>query len=470
LTLLIKDGGMSSAALQTQLVGAPGSEEHIPYQNILGSVAITNSPAVSIIGPSSVALLSGTNILGSVNVGGSVTVLSLPALAAGTAILGSVNVGGSITVLSMPAVQVTQVQFGLSSVVTGQRTMAASLPVTLASDQPSITVTTSGGGSVVVLGGSVSLIGPALVTPAQFGLSSTVMGQRTMTRSVPVTLASDQPSITVTTSGGGSVVVLGGTVGLIGGDVRRVQFGLSSTVMGQTTPALSVPVVLAANQVLGSVQVSGGTIQLIAGTAILGSVNVGGSVTVLSMPNPVQQVQFGLSSATLGQKTMTLSVPVTMASDQPSITVTATLSPNAVQVVQFGLSSATLGQKAMTTSVPVMLSSDAPFIDVARRALRTLVPAYQYQDIPRVSTSVTLGSTGALGDWLELVLCMVSTAGGARVSVQDGTVGEIINLIPQTPGPGIGPYHVVFGYPSRHGAWRISTDSGVSVRASGIFT
>jgi len=233
------------------------------------------------------------------------------------------------------------------------------MPVTLASDQPSILVTTTGGGSVNVLGGSISLIGPALVTPAQFGLSSTVMGQRTMTQSVPVTLASNQPSITVTTSGGGSVVVLGGTVGLIGGDVRRVQFGLSS---------------------------------------------------------------------------------------------------------------ATLGQKAMTTSVPVMLSSDAPFIDVARRAIRTLVPAYQYQDIPRVSTSITLGSTGALGDWLELVLCMVSTAGGARVSVQDGTAGQIINLLPQTPGPGIGPYHVVFGYPSRHGAWRISTDSGVSVRASGIFT
>lgn len=454
---------MSSSALQTQLVGT----EHIPSQNILGSVGITNIPAVTLIGPSSVAV---TNAV---------------ALAAGTEILGSVNVGGSIAVLSMPAVQVTPVQFGLSSVVTGQRTMAASLPVTLASDQPSIVVTTTGGGSVVVLGGSVALIPPALVTPVQFGLSSTLVGQttpalsvpvvlaanqvlgsvaisggsvnvggsvvvlslpaaqvtpiqfglssvttgqRTMSLSLSVTMASDQPAISVTgAAGAGSVNVLGGTVGLIPGDVRRVQFGLSSTVMGQTTPALSVPVVLAANQVLGSVQLSGGTVQLLAGTAILGSVNVGGSVAILSMPNPVQQVQFGLSSATLGQQ-------------------------------------------ARATSLPVTLSSDQNFVDVQRRAIRTLVPAYQYQDIPRVSINVTLGSTGALGDWLELLLCMVSTAGGARVSVRDGTVGEVINLIPQTPGPGIGPYHIVFGYPSRHGAWQISTDSGVSVRASGIFT
>lgn len=497
---------------------------------------------------------------GSVNVlGGSI------ALIAGTAQVGSVDVRAtglsSVSVTSMPSVQVTLVQFGLSSVVTGQRTMAASIPVTLASDQPSINVTAqlSGGGSVVVLGGSISLIPPALVTPVQFGFSSATVGQKTMAFSIPVTLASDQPAISVS-----------GT--FTAADVQRVQFGTSSTIVGQRTMALSIPFTLASDQpamsvvwgssstlgLMGSVNVGGSVAilslpALAAGTAILGSVNVGGSVTVLSMPAaPVTQVQFGLSSATLGQKTMTLSMPVTLASDQPAIAVTGAVGSGSVNVlggtvglipgdvrrvqfglsstvmgqttpalsvpvvlaanqvlgsvqvsggtvqllagtailgsvnvgggvsvlsmpdlvtrVQFGLSSAILGQQARTLSVPVTLSSDQNFVDVKRQAIRTLVPAYQYQDIPRVSVNITLGSTGALGDWLELVLCMVSTAGGARVSVRDGTVGDVINLLPQTPGSGIGPYHIVFGYPSRHGAWQISTDSGVSVRASGIFT
>jgi len=121
------------------------------------------------------------------------------------------------------------------------------------------------------------------------------------------------------------ILAPGATVQLIGPAlVSPVQFGLSSTVVGQTTPALSVPVVLAANQVLGSVQVSGGTVGLVAGTAqvgsvdvratglssvtvsagtaIMGSVNVGGSVAVLSLLTAqATQIQFGLSAGILSQ-------------------------------------------------------------------------------------------------------------------------------------------------------------------------
>ena len=194
----------------------------MPFQNVLGSVAITNSPAVSIIGPSSVALLSGTNILG------------------------SVNVGGSIAVLSMPAVQVTPVQFGLSSVVTGQRTMSLSIPFTLASDQP-------------------AMIG--------------TMGQKTMSLSVPMTLASDQPAISVSGGGLGSVNILGGSVALLAGTAQ-----------------------------VGSVDVRAtgtSSVAILAGTAILGSVNVGGGVTVLSMPVNTGRVQTtnppGLADGASGQ-------------------------------------------------------------------------------------------------------------------------------------------------------------------------
>ena len=110
MALDIKDGGMSSAVLRSQLIAG----EHMPFQNVLGSVGITNSLSVSIIGPSSVAVTNPITI------------------AAGVASMGTVNVGGgNITVLSMPAVQVTRVQFGLSSVVVGQQAMGASMPMVL---------------------------------------------------------------------------------------------------------------------------------------------------------------------------------------------------------------------------------------------------------------------------------------------------------------------------------------------------
>jgi len=282
---------MTSTALMTQIDGT----EHRPFQNVLGSVGITNIPAVTLIGPV----------------------------------------------------------------------------------------------STMVAGGAIQLIPPVPVIQTQFGLSSTIVGQRTMAMSIPVTLASDQPNI-----------------------------------------------------------------------------NVNATLT----PVEVQAVQFGFSSATLGQKTMTLSIPVTLASNQPAIPVSGTFTANEVQSVQFGLSSVIAGQRAMTFSVPVTLASDQNFVDVKHSALRTLFASFQYQDIPRASANITLGSAGALGDYLDLLLCMVSTTGGARVSVRDGAAGDVINLLPQTPGGGIGPYHIVFGYPSRHGAWQITTDSGVSVRATGIFT
>ena len=482
MTLLIKDGGMTSAALQTQIVGG----EHIPSQNVLGSVAIVNVPAVTIIGPSSVAvtggtvaLSGGTAILGSVNVGGSIAVLNFPAtpvtqvqfglsstvvgqrtmalsipitlasdqpaiavtgaggqgsvnvlggsiaLLAGTAQVGAVDVRAtglsSVAVVSQPPVQVTPVQFGLSSVVTGPRTMSLSLSVTMASDQPAIAVSgAAGAGSVNVLGGAIQLIGPALVTPAQFGLSSVVTGQRTMALSIPMTLASDQPAIPVTgnfTAAGGVQLVQFGfssvtpgqktmafsipvtlasdqpTISVSGtfqaADVQRVQFGTSSTVVGQRTMALSIPFTLASDQPAiavtgavgsGSVNVLGGSVgllagtaqvgsvdvratgtssvALLAGTAILGSVNVGGGVSVLSMPAvQVTPVQFGFSSATLGQKTMTLSIPFTLASDQPAMI-------------------GTQGQTTMSLSIPMTLASDQPPLPVGGIVQITNPPAF----------------------------------------------------------------------------------------------
>lgn len=470
MTITVRDGGLTSTNIHTQ----DTPDGHIPFHNVLGSVGVTSGTisllretaplgsvgisggTISLAAGGTVALLRETSPLGSVGVSGGTV-----ALLRETSPLGSVNISGGTVNVVPSAVQ--RVQFGLSSVVTGQRTMAASIPVTLASDQPNISVnaTVSGGGSVNVLGGSlrlatgtavagsfhisggrlqilagtalmgsVNLAGPVTVVPGDaqvtmaglevvqiipvgFGLSSATMGQKTMSQSVPVTLASDQPSITVTASlsGGGSVNVLGGTVAL-----------------------------LRSNTPLGSVGVSGGSIQIIG-------------------PVPVHPVQFGLSSATLGQKTMAASIPVTLASDQPSIVVTATVAGGGSVVVLGGSLSIVAGTASMGS------------VNIGAQPVRTRSVGRTYRSVGRLASNFGLGSTGALGDYLSHVNVIVSQAANSQVTLTDsGVVGGAIIIFPNAPGPGIGTYTVPWDAVSRHGQYRLSLASGVDVVAVGDFT
>ena len=69
-----------------------------------------------------------------------------------------------------------------SAALLGQKTMAASLPVVIASDQSSIAVTIPSNSSVNV---------------TQWGSTATTLGQKAMTASVPVVIASDQSDIEI---------------------------------------------------------------------------------------------------------------------------------------------------------------------------------------------------------------------------------------------------------------------------------
>jgi hypothetical protein len=78
-------------------------------------------------------------------------------------------------------------------------------------------------------------------------------------------------------------------------------------------------------------------------------------------------------------------------------------------------------------------------------------------------------STGAKGDVLTLLICVVSTAATAAVSIKDGS-GSAIAVLPNSPGAGVGTYVIPLNLISKVGAWKITTGAGVAVVATGEFS
>lgn len=91
-----------------------------------------------------------------------------------------------------------------------------------------------------------------------------------------------------------------------------------------------------------------------------------------------------------------------------------------------------------------------------------------YETVAASQTDQVLGATGALGDYLECLICVVETAANSSVYIQDGSDTAIL-VLPNAVGAGVGTYTVPIGLQSRTGAWSITTGAGVSVIASGLF-
>lgn len=93
----------------------------------------------------------------------------------------------------------------------------------------------------------------------------------------------------------------------------------------------------------------------------------------------------------------------------------------------------------------------------------------QYETIAASQTDQVLGATGAAGDYLSHLVCVVTTAATAQVQIQDGS-DSAITVFPNDPGAGVGTYTVPLGLSSRSGAWSVTTGAGVAVIAAGHFT
>ena len=93
----------------------------------------------------------------------------------------------------------------------------------------------------------------------------------------------------------------------------------------------------------------------------------------------------------------------------------------------------------------------------------------QYETVAASQTDQALGPTGGSSDFLEALLCVVSTAATSQVQIKDGS-GSAITVLPNAVGAGIGSYYVPINAASTSGAWKVTTAAGVAVFATGRFT
>lgn len=256
--------------------------------------------------------------------------------------------GSNISIAQLPTITNNVGSFGGTSVTIGQHSMAASLPVVIASDQSAITFT----------GSNISIAQLPTITNnmGSYGGTATTIGQKTMANSMPVVIASNQGNLGVT---------LNSVAPNFGIQVDVASIGGTAFSLGQSAAASSVSVVLAS-----------GTIPAV-NAAITGQpILVRNNMTAV-----------GGTAYALGNTSMAGSMPVNIASDQVAFSVNASQSGSWTttnNLNSWGGTATTLGQKAMSASVPVTLASDqAP----SRLATIQVLAATTFSNLVSTATS-----------------------------------------------------------------------------------
>lgn len=220
-------------------------------------------------------------------------------------------VSGTVTTTPPTNASTNIAQVGGAALSEGQKAMAASVPVVIASDQ-----------SAVPISGTVTTTPPANASTnlAQVGGSAISEGQKAMAASLPVVIASDQSAVpvsgTVTTSPPANA------------STNVAQFGGSAVVTGTGNGGAGIPRI---------------------------------TVSADSFPAALLDATFTTRINTQGQKAMAASTPVVLASDQSSIPVTTTPPANATEnVTQFGGTNVSTGTGISGAGIPrVTVSSDS---------------------------------------------------------------------------------------------------------------
>lgn len=174
-----------------------------------------------------------------------------------------------------------------------------------------------------------------------------MIGQKVMASSLPVAIASNQSPVPVTAvlaGGTASVALAGGTsIATLAGGTAQLAGGTATVTLAGGTAALAGGTATVTN--------AGGTTALAGGTA---TVTLAGGTALISGTAIVNLAYVGGTAVSLGQKVMATSIPVAIASDQPSLPVT-------INTTQIG----PLGQTVMASSVPVAIASNQSAVQIA---------------------------------------------------------------------------------------------------------
>lgn len=121
----------------------------------------------------------------------------------------------------------------------------------------------------------------------------------------------------------------------------------------------------------------------------------------------------------------------------------------------------------VTTGSAHVKIADEVGMDQAANAKLVETSAYEYEDVAAGVSAQVMGATGAAGDLLQRLICVVSTALTSNVAITDGTGSAFTILQTSTA---IGTYILEVGARSTTGGWKVTTGAGVTVRAVGRFT
>jgi hypothetical protein len=199
----------------------------------------------------------------------------------------------SAAALPLPAGAATDANLTARLGTLGQKAMAASAPVAIASDQSALPVTAA-----------------ALPLPAGAAQDATItarlgtLGQKTGAGSAPVVIASDQ----------GAVPISAASLPLPAGAALDATVSARLGTLGQKAMAASTPVAIASDQ--GAVPISAAALPLPAGAA-----------TETTLGTRLADATLTARLGTLGQKTGAGSAPVVIASDQTAVPISAASLP-----------------------------------------------------------------------------------------------------------------------------------------------
>ncbi len=94
----------------------------------------------------------------------------------------------------------------------------------------------------------------------------------------------------------------------------------------------------------------------------------------------------------------------------------------------------------------------------------------QYETVAASQTAQVLGTTGAIGDFLSGLLVVPTTVSPAAIAVLDLATSITVFAGGTSSLTGLAPFFIPLGMSSVNGAWKVTTGSGLSVIAVGLFT